>query len=116
GVVAVAAKSSLGVVAQINVLSAPPAFVRDIGVGDFPQGVAITPNGRFVYVCNLNGNSVSVIDTMPAIPVVTHTIPGTGGPVAIAIVPNGTRAYVARQFAASVSVIDTSLPTPVVIG
>jgi DNA-binding beta-propeller fold protein YncE len=34
-----------------------------INVGDFPTGVAVTPDGSRVYVTNLDGNTVSVIDT-----------------------------------------------------
>jgi DNA-binding beta-propeller fold protein YncE len=34
-----------------------------IPVGNFPIGVAFTPNGDFAYVVNSNANSVSVIDT-----------------------------------------------------
>src|SRR6185295_20375691 len=35
--------------------------VATITVGDEPGGVAVTPNGTFVYVANQNSNTVSVI-------------------------------------------------------
>ena len=38
-------------------------IVTTITVGGLPQGVAITPDGAFVYVANSFSNSVSVVDT-----------------------------------------------------
>jgi hypothetical protein len=37
--------------------------VATVPVGSFPNGVAITPNGAFVYVSNRNDTTVSVIST-----------------------------------------------------
>jgi YVTN family beta-propeller protein len=34
-----------------------------IGVGDNPNDMLLTPDGKYLYVCNANDNSVSVIDT-----------------------------------------------------
>ena len=34
-----------------------------VPVGRYPNGVAITPNGKFAYVANQRSNTVSVIDT-----------------------------------------------------
>ena len=38
-------------------------FSGTIGVGDNPNDMCITRNGKFLYVANANDNSVSVIDT-----------------------------------------------------
>jgi YVTN family beta-propeller protein len=43
-------------------------------VGMFPTGVAITPDGAFVYVTNAENNTVSVIDTTTNTVVVTETV------------------------------------------
>ena len=39
------------------------ALVTDVAVGESPDGLAVAPNGKRVYVANRNSDSVSVIDT-----------------------------------------------------
>jgi len=55
-------------------------------------GIAITPNGRSVYVANSGSGTVSVIAT--ASNTVVDTIPVGTSPSGIAITPDGTHAYV----------------------
>jgi YVTN family beta-propeller protein len=55
-----------------------------IPVGSLPTGVAITPDGSFVYVANLESNTVSVISTSTNT-VVGSPIPVGANPLAIAI-------------------------------
>ena len=43
--------------------TATDTVTTTVPVGDVPFGVAVTPDGAFVYVANRNSNSVSVIDT-----------------------------------------------------
>src|SRR5712664_228295 len=83
--------------------------VATIPVGQYPAGVAITPNGAFAYVANYNSNSVSVIDTVTNSVTATVTV-GTG-PWGIAITPNGALAYVTNYTSASASVISTATNT-----
>jgi YVTN family beta-propeller protein len=88
--------------------------VATIPVGDFPTGVATTPDGTHAYVRNF-GNTVSVIAT--ANNTVVATIPvGNGGLIigtGIAITPDGAHAYVANEFDNTVSVIATASNTVV---
>ena len=60
--------------------------------GDFPWGMALSPNGRYAYVAGFVGNSLSVVDTR------TRQRVGrvdTGEfPYTVAVSPDGTRAYV----------------------
>ncbi|HLJ62744.1 MAG TPA: autotransporter domain-containing protein, partial [Stellaceae bacterium] len=88
-----------------------PATQTSVGtaikVGTFPEGVATTPDGRFVYVTNLAGNSVSVIDTASRTVVGAPIAVGTN-PVGIAVSPDGHFAYVTNSGGNTVSVIDTS--------
>jgi YVTN family beta-propeller protein len=75
-------------------------------------GVAVTPNGKRVYVANvLYSGSVSVIDTA------TNTVvAGVGvgnSPFGVAITPDGTRAHVTNESSNTVSVIDTASNTVV---
>src|SRR6266446_2353259 len=87
------------------------SVVATIPVGQYPAGVAITPNGAFAYVANFNSNSVSVIDT--ATNTVTATVPVGINPLSVAITPNGAFAYVTNYTSASVSVISTTTNTVV---
>src|SRR5271157_2372743 len=77
-----------------------------IPVGMLPEGVAVSPDGRFVYVANTNSNTISVINA------VTNTVvasPAVGNfPLGVAVTPDGKFAYVANRFSNTVSVIDTT--------
>jgi len=84
------------------------AVSATIPLGNYPQGVAFTPDGTRVYVTNNSSFNVSAIDT--ASNVVVATIPVGANPDAVAITPDGTRAYVSN-FNGGVSVIDTGSNT-----
>ncbi len=77
-----------------------------------PQGLALTPGARFLYIANRGsrdggpGNTVSVIDT--ATNTLAATVTVDSGPSGIGITPNGAFVYVANQFAGTVAVIDTN--------
>ena len=59
--------------------------VDTVGVEE-PQGVAVTPNGNFVYVTS-NGSNVSVIQTSTN--TVLTTVGVGEGPFGVAVTPNG---------------------------
>lgn len=69
-------------------LAATPAWAvgggitATIGVGSYPEQVAVSPVGTRAYVTNLLSHSVSVIDT--ATNQVIATIPGFSSPGAVA--------------------------------
>ncbi len=99
-----------------NTIVGPP-----ITVGLAPAGLAISPDGAFVYVINyVTGNpvsgTISVIQTSTN--TVVNTIPGFSGPFAIAITPNGKYAYVTNfgsnnfaPFGTSISVVNLTSNT-----
>ena len=58
-----------------------------IPVGNYPMGVAVTLDGKKVYVTNLNDNTVSVIDATKN--KVTATIPVGSDPRGVAVSPDG---------------------------
>jgi YVTN family beta-propeller protein len=75
-----------------------------IKVGTAPIGVAVSPDGKYLYVANHHGNSVSVIDTSDG--TVIDTVKEVGrGPVGVAVSPNGDHVYVTNQLGGTVSVI-----------
>lgn len=81
-----------------------------------PASMAITPNGKTLYVANYSG-SVTAIDTQTNQPIVS--IPLAGSPNTIAISPDGKTAYV-PQNVGGVVVIDTAsnqiVGAPITVG
>lgn len=73
----------------------------------FPLGVAVSPDGKSVYVTDYEHNRVLVIDL--ATRRITRSIAVGAGPSAIAVSPDGARAYVVDATAGEVTPID--LPT-----
>ena len=74
-----------------------------------PDEVAVTPDGKKLYVTNPEVANISVIDT--ATNTVTATVPVGEWPVGIAITPDGTKVYVANLGNNTTSVIDTATNT-----
>lgn len=89
--------------------SAAPSTIINIPVGRTPAGLAITPNGKRVYVANGNGGTISVIDTATNTAIGKPIVVGTA-PVALAINPGGTRLYVAHNAngGSKITVINTA--------
>jgi YVTN family beta-propeller protein len=75
-----------------------------IPVGQFPQNITFTPDGKTAYVANLKSNSVTAIRTLDN--KVVGDIPIGAPAKKIAITPDGKTAYVTSQ-GGLVSVIDT---------
>jgi YVTN family beta-propeller protein len=93
----------------------PPSVISTIATGgaNVPFGIAVTPDGKRLYVTNTASNIVSVIDTMTASVVATVAVGML--PVAVTITPDGTLAYVANRNSNTVSVIDTTTSPPAVV-
>lgn len=86
----------------------------EIAVGTEPNGVVLSPDGKFAYVANTVDGTVSVlqIDTskQPVASVIETLAVGIE-PYGIAITPNGSKVYVTNARSNSVSVIDTATNT-----
>ena len=78
-----------------------------IPVGTQPQGVAVSPDGKTVYIANAIGG-ISVIDT--ASNAVTATIADNSFPIGLALSPDGQTLYAANE-TGTVSVISTASDT-----
>ncbi|MGH9896619.1 MAG: YncE family protein, partial [bacterium] len=91
------------------VLSVPGGSA--IRVGQEPDGLAVSPDGKRVYVSNTLPDTLSVIDADEA-SATFHTVIATIGvgvfPIGIALTPDGTRAYVVAREDGNVAVIDTA--------
>lgn len=79
--------------------------VPEIIVGPGAGGLAVSPDGKFLYVAIRQQDKVSVIST--ATHQVVATIPVGAFPNDVAVTPDGSRVYVASHSSA-VTVIDTS--------
>jgi YVTN family beta-propeller protein len=86
--------------------SFPRQVVATISVGDEPLGVAVLPNGNYIYVTNHNGDNVSVIQTSNNSVVGTITV--GNGPMDLTVLPNGNFVYVPNRFSNDVTVIRTT--------
>ena len=80
-------------------------------MGVAPQAVAVSPDGKSVYVVCPGSNVVSVIDT--ASNTVVHTISVANGPYGISITPDGSTAFVSEYFGSATAVINLSTNTVV---
>ncbi len=87
----------------------------DLGIlsqANVPFGIAVHPDGTKLYVANLNGNFVSVINVDTTVDPATYTFGETVSvgtqPRGVAVSANGARVYVANGSSGTVSVIDTA--------
>ena len=75
-----------------------PATVR---TGFYPQGMAISPSGNFVYTANSDDNTISMFTVDSTTGVLTPTSPAavTAGwsPLSVTVDPSGRFAYAANQ-------------------
>jgi outer membrane autotransporter protein len=94
-------------VSVIDVATNSATALIPLGAGNEPFGVAVTPDGRSVYITNFATNTVSVIATATNT-VIVSSIPVGISPEGVAITPDGRFAYVANFGSGTVSVINTA--------
>ena len=95
-------------VSLINVENDANQKVDEIRVGREPQNLAVSPDGKFVYVSNSVDGTVTVIRANQGNPHVIKSIRVGTEPYGLAFTPNGSKLYVADARSNSVSVIDTN--------
>ena len=101
--------ATIGATLVLPLASAGSAGIPTISAGGYPWGVAVNPSTNTVYVANMTGNSVSVIDGSTN--TVTATVSVGRNPFGVAINPSTNTIYVANAGDNSVSVIDGSTNT-----
>lgn len=77
---------------------------HSVRVGAQPVHMVASPDGRYVFVTNFSGSSVSVVDTRTW--TLTRTIATPAAPHSIVLSPDGRTAYVACYLGASVAILD----------
>lgn len=100
------------------------ALVATVPVGKDPSsGIVVTPDGKHVYVANVNSNNLTVIDT--ATNTVSTSISTARSPYGLALSGDGKKLYVTGLADQKLQVIDTAsntivsamdLPYPAAIG
>ena len=80
------------------------AVLTTIPVGKFPQHAAWSADGRFAYITNNEGNSISVIDGETF--TVTATIPTGTSPTSFAVLADGSRGYVSNLRGGTLTVLN----------
>jgi YVTN family beta-propeller protein len=92
GVWAYTSNTDTGTLSAVNLQTGE---VKVIPIGERPQGMAFSPDGRRLYVTNMNSNSITIVDTQTKTRV--GDIPTGKGPVRIRITPDGKVAVYALQ-------------------
>jgi PGF-pre-PGF domain-containing protein len=82
-----------------------------VNVGGYPSGVAVSPDGKKVFVANYLSNTVSVITTTTN--TVTANVDVGGSSSEVVVTPDGKKVYVTSRGNNTVSVIDTANDTAI---
>lgn len=91
--------------------------VATIGVGNSPNGIAITPDGCFAYVANNNndglvdGNTVSVLNLKTNTLEQTITDASFNEPYTVTINGDGSKAYITNSAGTTITIIDIATNT-----
>jgi len=104
------ANSGSDSISVINLSTNTVATTIPLSLGSFPAEIVATPDGRKLYVTNMNG-TVSVINTATNAIKRTIILPGGASPQCIAITPDGLRAFVVDSFNNNIIVISVLTDT-----
>ena len=107
--------NSLSIV-QIEAGANPPYKVLpSLPVGDYPIGVAVSPDSHYVFVANRNSDSVSVIEVSsgPSFQVLSPPVGAGHHPVNLTVSPDGRFLFVNNDGGVLVCVIDKNSHPPV---
>ncbi len=96
-----------GEVISIDVFTKQPSARAPVGAQ--PTGMAISPDGRRLYVANYNSATVSVLSTSP-LSLITN-VPVGVSPTKLVCSPDGRRVYVTCKGSNTVSIV-SSMGTP----
>lgn len=84
----------------------PNHVIVNLPVGSNPAGLAVLPNGNYIYVANMNSNTVSVINSQNY--TIDTTISVEINPWGVTTLPSGDYVYVTNEGSNTISVIRTA--------
>jgi serine/threonine-protein kinase len=102
-IVLVVTLAGIGMIMKASHTTRAPGVIATVTLPEQPFGVAVTPDGRHLYVSN--GGALSVVDTDSN--TVTTTIPVTQNLSEVTVAPDGRHAYAASS-GGTVSAVDTA--------
>jgi YVTN family beta-propeller protein len=91
---------------EVEVFDFTAPSVSTLANPGYPIALAVNPTTNKVYVANLDGNNVTVIDGATNSVVTTIIDPNALGPIAVAINPTTNTIYVANSQSNNLTVID----------
>jgi YVTN family beta-propeller protein len=89
---------------SVTVIDLDKGAVSQIAVGDGPEGIDVSPDGRFVWVANRSGGDIMVIDTRTD--EVVHTMESGKFPIRLKFTPDGKRVLVSNAQGNEIAVFD----------
>jgi YVTN family beta-propeller protein len=89
---------------SLSVIQLETGSVSRVAVGRDPEGLTLSPDGRFLWVANHGDGTVMVLDT--ASDRVVDTLATGRGPESVAFTPDGRRALVSNSLGNDVAVFD----------
>jgi YVTN family beta-propeller protein len=96
-----------GSISEIDLLRG--TFVATYPIGEQTEGIAITPDGRFLWIGSNTSGTVTIFDTDSH--TIVATLPDMGMPYRLAISPDGTTALICDPQGGRIIVVDTQSRT-----
>ena len=81
-------------------------LVKEVAVGERPRGIALSPDGKFLYICASDDNTIQIMDTGTL--EIVGQLPSGPDPEVIVISPDGAKIYAANEDDNLVTVIDVA--------
>jgi PQQ-dependent catabolism-associated beta-propeller protein len=87
-------------------------LIEEVPVGNRPRGIALSSDGRFLYICASDDNTIQVMDTESR--AILHHLPSGPDPELLVVSPDDKMIYVANEDDNMVTVIDVASKTAVI--
>jgi PQQ-dependent catabolism-associated beta-propeller protein len=89
---------------SISIIGENLELVEEVPVGNRPRGIALSSDGRFLYICASDDNTIQVFDTEAR--EVVGTLPSGPDPELLVLSPDDALIYVANEDDNMVTVVD----------
>ncbi len=107
GVQAETRPATASAASALEIFRPGPEVVTSVRVGEYLHGLVVTPDGRRIYIADMDNGTVRVINAANGRPAAGAIKVGEG-PYGVAITPDGKRVFVTVNAQSIVRVIDTA--------